>query len=432
MAVKRLSGKWDGLSVERRALLVGGLLGGVSFALHRRVSADAGLEPLPAWTPGTLDIHHIDTGVGNATFVLGPDGTTLLIDCGATRGGPPASTPMRPDDTRSAGEWVARYALRQARAAGRSTLDYMIATHVHPDHVGSPLERDRQSPHDYVLTGLSEVDALMPAEVVIDRGFPDYSPLPLIAAPFAANHVAWLKARVQAGRRVEQVIVGSSRQVRSRRAGAFNVRFVGGNGRVSTGPEGASRDLLAPKGSWTPEATPDENHMSIAMVLGFGPFRYFAGSDLTADTHDGAVPWLDVETPIVNAAGRVDVATADHHGYFDANWPGFTRALDADAFIIQAWHATHPAMPSLQRMLNAWKGRPPRDVFITRLDPASRAVNGRFLSQVRSVEGHVIIRVNPEGKYRIYVTDSRDERDRITFAGEIRSSRSSPSLAEDA
>ncbi len=428
---RRLGEQWDGISFERRTLLIGGLLGGVSFVLPGGASADAGLGKLPAWTPGMLDIHHIDTGVGNATFVLGPDGTTLLIDCGATRGGPPASTPLRPDDTRSAGEWVARYALRHARAAGRTSLDYMIATHVHPDHVGLPLAGDRQSPDGYILTGLSEVDALMPAKVVIDRGFPDYSPLPLINAPFAANHLAWLKARIKAGRSVEQVVVGSSRQLKSRQPEAFSVRFVGGNGRVWTGAEDESRDLLAPKASWTPETTPDENHMSIAMVLAFGSFRYFAGGDLVADTHDGAVPWLDVETPIVSAAGRVDVASADHHGYFDACSPNFTRSLDADAYIIQAWHATHPAMSSLQRMLDAWKGRRPRDVFITRLDTVSRAVNGRFLSQIRSTEGHVVVRVSSKGDYRIYVTDSRDERDSVRFAGNTQSSASGTSVTRN-
>lgn len=423
MIVRSAEG-WDRLSVERRMVVIGGLLGGISTVLPRGASANEGQVRLPPWTPGTLDIHHIDTGVGNATFILGPDGTTMLIDCGATRGGPPASTPLRPNDTRGAGEWVARYALRHAGAAGRSTLDYMIATHVHPDHVGSPLPGDRQSSDGYVLTGLSEVDALMPADLVIDRGFPDYAPLPLIDAPFAANHAAWLKARRKSERRVEQVAVGSSTQARSRRLGAFQVRFVGGNGRVWTGQERASRDLLAPKASWTTEATPDENHMSIAMTLDYGPFRYFTGGDLTADTHDGAVPWLDVETPIVNAAGRVDVAAADHHGYFDACWSGFTRALDADAYVIQVWHATHPAMSSLQRLLDAWKSRRLRDVFITRLDPASRAVNGRFLPQLKSTEGHVVVRVGPDGTYRVFVTDSRDEEDTITFAGGSRTPRS--------
>ncbi len=185
----------------------------------QRTAADP--PTLPPWTPGTLDIHHIDTGVGNATFILGPDGTTILIDCGATRGGPPASTALRPDSSRSPGEWVARYTLRHARAAKRETLDYMIATHVHPDHVGSPIDGDRRAPEGYVLTGLSDVDALMPAGLVIDRGFPTYDPLPLINAPFAANHLAWLYARVKSGRRVEHVAVGSIRQLRRAVKGCF-------------------------------------------------------------------------------------------------------------------------------------------------------------------------------------------------------------------
>jgi len=29
--------------------------------------------PLPAWTPGTLDIHHISTGRGNSTLFVLPD-----------------------------------------------------------------------------------------------------------------------------------------------------------------------------------------------------------------------------------------------------------------------------------------------------------------------------------------------------------------------
>lgn len=412
------------MMLPRRALVVGGLLGGGALALGRAPGAVAAdLGALPPWTPGTLDIHHIDTGVGNATFVLAPDGTTILIDCGATRGGPPASAPLRPDDSRSAGQWVARYALRHARAADRTTLDYIIATHVHPDHVGSPRMGDPVGPDNVVLTGLSEVDSLMPATVVIDRGFPDYEPLQPMALPFATNHVAWLRSRVRSGRRVEHVDVGSATQVSARQPGAFSVRMIGGGARVWTGAGEASRDLLPPRATWTAQSTPEENCMSIAMVLAFGPFRYFSGGDLVADTRDGAVPWLDVETPIVKVAGRVDVASADHHGYYDADGPEFTRALDADAYVVQAWHDTHPAQATLQRMLNAWPGRAIRDVYITRLTPASRAVNKLFLPKVKSTEGHVVVRVNRGGAYRIFVTDSRDENDTIVMASASRTAK---------
>lgn len=411
--------------LSRRHLMLGGLAMSGAATLGPVAGLPAQAETLAPWTLGTLDIHHIDTGVGNATFILAPDGTTILIDCGATRGGPPASTPLRPDDSRQVGEWVARYALRHARPAGRTTLDYMIATHVHPDHVGSPADGDPRAREGYALTGLAQVDALMPADLVIDRGFPTYDPLPLIDAPFAANHVAWLKARRQAGKRVEQVAVGSASQLHPRHAGAFAARFVGGNGRVWTGQGEQSRNLFPPRATWTAESTPEENHMSIATVFSYGNFRYFTGGDLIADSHDGAFPWLDVETPIARAAGRVDVASADHHGYFDANWRGMTDALGADAYVIQAWHATHPDPAPLQRMLNAWRGRDGRDVFITRLDPASQAVNKRFLKQLKSTEGHVVVRVSADGTYRIFVTDSRDEADRISFAGAVKAAKAS-------
>lgn len=263
----------------------------------------------------------------------------------------------------------------------------------------------------------------MPAGMVIDRGFPHYDSLPLIDAPFAANHLAWLNAREKSGRSVQPVSVGSIRQLAARIADAFSVRFVGGNGRVWAGTDEQSRPLFPPRADWTAEATPEENHLSIAMVLAYGPFRYFAGGDLIADTHDGAVPWLDVETPIVKITGEVDVASADHHGYFDANSSEFVRSLNADAYVVQGWHATHPAMQPLQRMLNDWRGRTNRDVYITRLSAESRAINSRFLPKVQSTDGHVIVRVGPDGLFQIYVTDSRDESDRITFASQTKRSK---------
>ncbi|KAF2010180.1 hypothetical protein BU24DRAFT_473357 [Aaosphaeria arxii CBS 175.79] len=393
------------------------------MALNTNFNASVG-SILPPWSPGTLDIHFIDTGVGNAAFVIGPDATTILIDCGATRGGPPASTPLRPNQEETVGQIVSRYALRHAAPAKRTTLNYMIATHVHPDHVGNPIPSDKLDPGGYYLTGLSEIDSLMPADLVIDRGFPTYDPLPTINAPFATNHIAWLQSRINSGKRVEQVSVGSDTQLTPRNTpNSFQVRFIGGNGEVWTGNGTSSHSILAPPTSWTSSASPEENHMSIALTLSYAGFRLFTGGDIVADTQDGAYPWLDVETPIVEAAGEVDVATADHHGYFDACFAGFTKALNATSYVVQAWHATHPAMDGLQRMLNAWPGREGRDVFITRLDPASEAVNARFLKSARSVEGNVVVRVGEDGRYRVFVTDSRDEEDRVTFVGDVRTAK---------
>lgn len=91
---------------QRRALLRAMLALAASPAI-----ASAADEALPdragsrlaPWQPGWLDIHHIATGRGNATFVMLPDGTSMLIDAGASNNGLDTSVAPRPDASRRAG-----------------------------------------------------------------------------------------------------------------------------------------------------------------------------------------------------------------------------------------------------------------------------------------------------------------------------------------
>jgi glyoxylase-like metal-dependent hydrolase (beta-lactamase superfamily II) len=110
---------------------------------------------LPRWTPGTLDIHQISTGRGNSALVVFPDGTSLLVDAGATGSGVAPETEPHPDSSRTPGEWIARYVKRHLpdSAAG---LDYAMLTHLHIDHMGhivatSPLD----STGAYRLSGIT-------------------------------------------------------------------------------------------------------------------------------------------------------------------------------------------------------------------------------------------------------------------------------------
>lgn len=66
---------------------------------------------------GTLQIHHIDVGQADATFVRTPINETILIDSG---------------DWRDDGEQVIAY-LEQH---GVTRIDHLIATHPHADHIG--------------------------------------------------------------------------------------------------------------------------------------------------------------------------------------------------------------------------------------------------------------------------------------------------------
>jgi hypothetical protein len=57
-----------------------------------------------AWTRGSLEIHHLSMGRGNATLFIFPDATTLLVDAGAVRGNPALLAPVRPNPNRRPGE----------------------------------------------------------------------------------------------------------------------------------------------------------------------------------------------------------------------------------------------------------------------------------------------------------------------------------------
>ncbi|KKP03801.1 hypothetical protein THAR02_04072 [Trichoderma harzianum] len=364
----------------------------------------------PKWTPETLDIHHIDTGGGNATLIVGPDGTTILIDCGTSK-----DASVGQDDSRRPGELVAAYALRNSPG---TTLEYLVATHVHPDHVGDVHSDKTAMGNGFQRTGLSDVDHQMPAKLVIDRAYPNYGLRPPLSAPFADNYLAWLDARRQEGRKVARIDVGSKSQIKLRSPEdypTFSIRTLAANGLVWTSNGQESRSLFPDLSTLPPEALPEENKCSIAFLLSYGLFRYYTGGDLTCDTYDGRYPWMDIETPVAKAAGKVDVAVANHHGYFDACGPDFVTMLDATTYIIPAWHVTHPGMAQLQRMLGAWPGVARRNVFATRMLPENRLLNNRFTSEMCSQQGHVVVRVAPGGgSYKIFVLDSKDEQDFVT------------------
>ncbi|HEX9818637.1 MAG TPA: MBL fold metallo-hydrolase, partial [Methylomirabilota bacterium] len=118
------------------------------------LAAPPGGGALPPWTPGTLDVHHITTGRGNAALLVLPDGTTVLIDAGDGGHLPPRGTPPRPDGSRTPGEWIARY----ARAMGAAAIDYGYVTHFHDDH----------------MNAMVDVAERIPVRRMLDRGWPEY------------------------------------------------------------------------------------------------------------------------------------------------------------------------------------------------------------------------------------------------------------------
>src|SRR6476619_4880680 len=93
-------------------------------------------QPLPPWTPGTFDIHQINTERGNAALLIFPDGTTMLLDAGDGGNLPPRGTSPKPNASRTPGQWIARYIRHMLAHDPSPVLDYGYLTHFHNDHMG--------------------------------------------------------------------------------------------------------------------------------------------------------------------------------------------------------------------------------------------------------------------------------------------------------
>jgi hypothetical protein len=106
-----------------------------------------------------------------------------------------------------------------------------------------------------------------------------------------------------------------------------------------------------------------------------------------------------------------------HHAYLDAVGPNLVRELRPQAFIIPAWYVNHPATLPLRRMFSRKLYPGDRDVFATCTMEENRVYNGQFNSKMKSMDGHVIVRVAPGGEtFQIAVTDNADDSDRVKLA----------------
>jgi glyoxylase-like metal-dependent hydrolase (beta-lactamase superfamily II) len=381
---------------------------------------------LESWTPGWLEIHHISTGRGNATLILCPDGTTLLIDAGAQYASGDALhsekylISPKPDASKRPGQWIARYIERRLAHREKKEIDCFILTHLHTDHMGGLPENREQwqkpSSGKYVLTGVMDVHEQVPIRRILDRGYPDYNyPVPL-DDPHQLNYRAFIQEFQARGGKVEQFHPGSTSQVHLNQpemAATFGVQNLAANGVVWNGTGGEIRSTFPTLERLAPVDYPNENMCSVALRLAFGAFGYYAGGDLVHETQYGRLPWADIESAVARACGRVDVAAANHHGYVNGCGPEYVRRLRPRAFVINAWDSAHPTIPSLDNMLSKDLYPAERDVYATALKPENIIATKR-LAQIQSGNGHVIVRVPPDAKtFNVVITTNANESDSI-------------------
>ncbi|HEY4112124.1 hypothetical protein [Puia sp.] len=391
-------------------------------------------QPLPAWREGYLDLHHINTGRGNAAFYILPDGTTMVFDAGELDPTDPRTTsrrntPERPDSTRKPYEWIAAYIRGVAPDQAKNGIDYAVISHFHDDHFGSwypgaPLSADGK----FALTGITGVGDVLPIHVLLTRDWHyPVDPARLLRQRPATdafartwnNYLAFVADRQARGMRVEYLKAGSREQIRLvHHAAAWPgcyVQNIKSNGWIWTGADSTVTQHFPPIDTANRKTWPDENTLSNAIVIHYGPFSYYTGGDNPGNVFLGDAPWRDVETEIAKAVGEVDIATMDHHGNRDALNENFIRRLKPRIWIEQVWTADHPGHEVLIRATSQLLYPGARDLFATNMMEANELVIGPLVAQAyRSRQGHIVVRVLPGGKqYYVIILEDDDAAQKV-------------------
>jgi beta-lactamase superfamily II metal-dependent hydrolase len=375
-------------------------------------------EVLPGWTKGTLDIHHINTGKGESALFILPDGTTMLVDAGATRRPKPRVTDAKPNDSRTPGEWISRYILHFIGDQSEKKLDYVLLTHFHGDHMGEIFPGAKTSKKGpFKLTGITEVAEYISFGKLVDRGWPMYNWPRESGAEGMRNYIEFAKWGVENdGMIVEQFNVGVNDQFvllnQQDLYPDFEVRNIAANGHVWTGTGNNERNHFPLLENLETSAYPGENKLCCAFRLSYGKFDYFNGGDITTGAPGS---WEDIETPVGLVTGPVEVCEANHHAYYDAMGTIFLQAVRPRVHIIQSWSPSHPSPSVLTRMTSSRIYPGPRDVFSTNVMEETHTVIGSRIDQMKSRQGHIVIRVAPGGNsYTIYILDDSEENFKVT------------------
>lgn len=219
-------------------------------------------QTIPKWEKGYLDIHQISTRNGNASFIVLPDGTTILVDAGdlnkeafQKRHYPLKVSPSIKGDSVTTGRIIRNY-INKILGSPIHSIDYFILTHFHSDHYGelsadSPLSQT----HEYFQTGVTELGDLINIHKFVVRDYPVQLPLGWDSLKLGKNLNNLLKfieyQRKKGGMELIKAKAGALNQIKPlyEEIPQLSIRTIKANNQVWSGIEGHAVNIF-PYGSF--------------------------------------------------------------------------------------------------------------------------------------------------------------------------------------
>lgn len=249
------------------------------------------------WTPGNLEIHHINIGQGDSTLIVSPTGKTLLIDSGESVWNSSA-------DAQTVGNYI-------QSVTGSKYLDYVLITHFHSDHIG------------YVgyggLWNLVEVQGFSVGQML----HRDYNTYLGLASGTFNNWKTYLEGTGKSKLNPAVAVTGTS-QINLGGNVVADIKVVDANGDINPGDFS-----LDPN-------PPAENDYSIGLLLSYNNFDEWISGDLDGQYYDSGYSYKyhDLERNAAPLVGDVDVYRANHHGSDHSNNSIFVNQLDPEVSVV--------------------------------------------------------------------------------------------------
>ena len=403
---------------SRRSFIKSGVCA-AGAALSGCISKNFSGTPDLKWKPGEFDIHFIHTGVGEQTFFVFPDGTTMLLDCGDTHHAKyMKDVPPMPDHSRYGGEWTSRYI---QRVIAQREIDYVMASHWHGDHVGDLMFGGKRTADGRTVCGIALVGEDFKFRHYIDRQYPKMAEGALDPDKQALSLMRqWLPYACERGMQPHAFEVGALNQIKLLNNAAaypdFEIRNIAANAVIWDGADGVVDVGKIHRSN--PSTKPiHENRLSAVLRFRYGKFSYYSGGDAELELLGADGKEFNWEEMIGRRVGKVSVCKTNHHAGSYGMSPAFVRQVQAKTYLSSVWQAKMVDHKSLSAMCSRELYPGERIVCFGYIADSVRDVAAAYGADIPPAQGHTLVKVAPGGDtYQVFVIDASDDSMRVLYS----------------